>query len=135
MQRKSSVRTGPKMSPEERKLMEDVIDEEAKKVEEEMGIMIERSKKAGKVLCNITCEKSIYFMLGLVCSIVLGTSFPVFALVLADAITALNNLSYYTVNTTIVGADALANDAEDTNNRMALYFLIISLVVGIIQFG
>ena len=55
MQRKSSVRTGPKMSPEERKLMEDVIDEEAKKVEEEMGIMIERSKKAGKVLCNITC--------------------------------------------------------------------------------
>ena len=35
--------------------MDDVIDEEAKKVEEEMGIMIERSKKAGKVLCNITC--------------------------------------------------------------------------------
>ena len=123
------------MSPEERKLMEDVIDEEAKKVEEEMGIMIERSKKAGKVLCNITCEKSIYFMLGLVCSIVLGTSFPVFALVLADAITALNDLSYYTVNTAIVGAHALANEAEDTNNRMALYFLIISLVVGIIQFG
>lgn len=55
MKRKSSVRTGPKMSPEERKLMEDVLDEEAKMVEQETGIMIEQSKKAGKELCQISC--------------------------------------------------------------------------------
>ena len=92
---------------------------------------MERSKKAGKVLCGISCENSFYIILGILCSVLLGTSFPVFALVLADAVTGLNDLSYYTVN----NFPTLANKAEDTVNEMALYFLILALGMLIIQFG
>ncbi len=53
--RKSSIRIGPKMTPEERKMMEETIEEEARKEQEDMGVMMERSKKAGKLLCGISC--------------------------------------------------------------------------------
>lgn len=131
MQRKSSVRTGPKMSPEERKLMSDVIYEEAKLVEEETGIMIKESKKAGKVLCGLSCENSFFLIVGLFTAVVVGTFFPLFGIVLADAITGLNNLSYYTSQNNSAEADK----AGDTVNEMALYFLILSLSFGILQFA
>ena len=74
-----------------------------------MGVMMERSKKAGKLLWGITCEKGCLFALGIFCSVLLGTFFPIFALVLADAVTALNNLSFYIS----MSNQGEANKAED----------------------
>lgn len=109
MKRKSSVRTGPKMTPEERKLMEDVLEEQQKNYEEDMGVMMEKSKKAGKLLWGISCEKGFLLFLGIFCSVLLGTFFPLFALVLADAVTALNDLAFYIGN----NIPTEANKAED----------------------
>ena len=97
------------MSPEERKLMEDVLDEEAKMVEQETAVIKERAKRTGKELCKISCQTGFFFAVGLLMSVFLGTFFPIFGLVLADAVNALNDLAYFqSVNDT-----ALANENED----------------------
>ncbi len=70
-------------------------------------------------------------VIGLVAAVLLGTFFPIFALVLADAVNGLNELSYYKS----VNIQSLADDAEDDVNMMCLYFLVLAVAIMIIQYA
>ncbi len=55
-------------------------------------------------------------VIGLVAAVLLGTFFPIFALVLADAVNGLNELSYYKS----VNIQSLDDDTEDDVKKMGI---------------
>ena len=75
--------------------MEEASDSEKRESDQAKRVMKEKTKKARKILCELSRERGLCLCLGILSSSVIGSFFAIIALVSSEAIISLNDLAVY----------------------------------------